>query len=415
MSNDGPPRIRVEFHAFLFVAGASPMGFLFHDVPLPSDVSPLAPDTSASPFAGTWLGRWGDVRNIVLIVEFVSDDGRADVVYAVADQPQAGRQGAWSRHQAERVGDAMRLIGKRMTVTFSLSPTGHLRAVYGDAEAFAILARRDIDNRDSGNIKWHTGANEFLQTDLEEDGKPVQLETVIFKPAGDGPFPLAVVNHGSTGMGDDPARFADTWVNDWFADRLVERGFLVAYPQRRGRGRSDGLYDEGFAVDRRDGYTCDAKRSLAGADRALEDITAAVNALCRRPDVRSDEPIVMAGQSRGGILSLVYAGMHPNRTRAVINFVGGWIGEGCETADQINQTLCLRGAKYPRKTLWLYGDKDAFYSMAHSRRNFAAFEGAGGIGEFLAASVDGENNGHWLMSVPPLWEASVDRYLSDSD
>jgi hypothetical protein len=36
----------------------------------------------------------------------------------------------------------------------------------------------------------------------------------------------------------------------------------------------------------------------------------------------------MAGISRGGILSITYAGMHPREVSGVINFVGGWMGEG---------------------------------------------------------------------------------------
>ena len=85
---------------------------------------------------------------------------------------------------------------------------------------------------------------------------------------------------------------------------------MVAFPQRRGRGKSDGLYDEGFAPDRTQGYSCDPNRSLAGADRALKDLGAAIAALQRRPDV-AGEQILLGGQSRGGALSIAYAGMHP--------------------------------------------------------------------------------------------------------
>jgi hypothetical protein len=68
---------------------------------------------------------------------------------------------------------------------------------------------------------------------------------------------LAVINHGSTGYGDNPAAFKYTVTNDWLADILVERGWLVAFPHRRWRGGSGGVYDEGFTTDRTH-YTCDA-------------------------------------------------------------------------------------------------------------------------------------------------------------
>lgn len=41
-----------------------------------------------------------------------------------------------------------------------------------------------------------------------------------------------------------------------------------------------------------------------------------------------------------------------------------------------------RGGRYPDETLWLYGDRDPFYPLAHSRDNFAAFQAAGGQGAF---------------------------------
>ena len=62
-------------------------------------------------------------------------------------------------------------------------------------------------------------------------------------------------------------------------------GWIVALPSRRGRGGSEGLYDEGFNPDRTRGYTCDHFISLAGADRALRDIDAMTKAIIELPVV----------------------------------------------------------------------------------------------------------------------------------
>jgi dienelactone hydrolase len=185
-----------------------------------------------------------------------------------------------------------------------------------------------------------SGEIELLQTeaDLVEDGRPIRLEVVIFKPPGEGPFPLAVINHGSTGQGNNPDLFTETWSDVDLADFLNERGWIVAFPQRRGRGKSDGLYDEGLSADRTKGYTCDPDKSLPGADRALRDIGVAIASLRRRPEVALSR-ILIGGQSRGGVLSVVYAGAHPEQILGVINFVGGWVGDGCTTANVINETL----------------------------------------------------------------------------
>ena len=249
----------------------------------------------------------------------------------------------------------------------------------------------------------------MISTKLRENGNPIQLEVVIAKPPGDGPFPLLVFNHGSTGEGTNPALFTETFYNAAFAEMFVKKGYMVAFPQRRGRGKSEGLYDEGFNVDRNQGYACDPKLSLPGADRALTDIAAAVEVLLQRPDV-AGRPILMAGISRGGILSIAYAGMHPREVAGVINFAGGWMAEGCPNASEINGTLFKRGGMFPHPTLWLYGNQDPFYSLDHSRANFAAFQAAGGKGSFFDFEVPG-GDGHRVMFSPPLWTGHVDRYL----
>jgi len=389
------------------------MDIVIDGVPLPADTLPVSTGTSASPFAGTWIGKWDGSLKTVLVVETITDEGKAKVVYAVADSPQGHFKAAWFRHDAEIVDDVMTMFGERLQVTFELSKTGRLKAILGDGRGFGVLRRQSFDavTQPDANVWWSSGTSEFLKTDLVEDSKPIRLELRIFKPSGDGPFPLAVVNHGSTGAGDDTSVFSDPWANPWFAEFLNERGWVVAFPQRRGRGNSNGLYDEGFAADRSKGYTCETERSLAGADRALEDLRAAVDA---RHDVNA-EPILLAGNSRGGILSVAYAGLHPDQTKGVINFVGGWIGTGCDTADEINQTLFRKGAKFPGSTLWFYGEDDSFYSMDHSRKSFAAFLQAGGKGDFVETTVAGENNGHWVMSIPPLWQTRVSTYLDAID
>jgi dienelactone hydrolase len=253
----------------------------------------------------------------------------------------------------------------------------------------------------------------MIDSGLFENGQPIRLQVVIFKPEGAGPFPLLVVNHGSTGKGTDPELFKVVVVDPKFARIFVDKGYLVAFPQRRGRGKSDGLYDEGFYSDRTLGYTCEPARALAGADRALVDIEAAVAALRRRPDVK-DKRMLMAGSSRGGALSIAYAGVHPYDIAGVINFVGGWITEDCGlAARQINSTLLARGAAFQRSTLWLYGLHDRFYSLGHSGENFAAFRSAGGKGIFLPFDVGGD--GHQVIAASRLWTPDVNRYLDEID
>lgn len=261
----------------------------------------------------------------------------------------------------------------------------------------AALTRPDAD------VTWSRGTSEILQTDLLEDGNSIRLETVIFKPPGPGPFPLAVFNHGSTGRNATPGLAKQTWVSLEAADFLNGQGWLVAFPQRRGRGKSDGLYEE-----ERNSFG-DSNRALHNADRALTDMDGAIAVLRRRQDV-APGPVLIGGHSRGGVLSVAYAGMHPEQTLGVINFVGGWFGEKYPGAEFINQTLFESGARYNRPTIWLYGQGDLYYSMDHSRKNFAAFENAGGHGKFIEFDMPSDV-GHNVIYYPDLWAGPIGDYL----
>lgn len=252
--------------------------------------------------------------------------------------------------------------------------------------------------------------DERAPTPFVEQGSPVELEVVIFKPEGAGPFPTLMFNHGSTGNGSDPSLFGVTVISEDVAKFFTDRGWLVAFPQRRGRGKSDGLYDEGFNAGRT-GYSCNRDIALAGAVRALDDLDAAIDWLRNRVDVDTTRMLV-AGASRGGILSIRTLARRPDVYLGAINFVGGWLGEGCGDFAEVNRSLFVSGASFPNATLWLYANNDSFYSIAHSRSNFDAYTAAGGLGTFNVYTRAPGLNGHFLTNSPELWGPDVDDYLS---
>ena len=388
-------------------------------VPLPEDAEistlPSTAPLNHRRFVGAWIGAWEDAIRHVLIVESIRPDGEAQVIYAVGDNPWANIPGAWHRHTASVSGDVLK-ISKTFNAAYRLEAGGTLTGTWqrGSSRALAKLSTIDLGTlmRGGPTLSWSSSNVEFLMldTELTENGKPVRLETVVYRPKGEGPFPLLVFNHGATLNGREPKRFRDTWSSFLLANAFVDRGWMVAFPQRRGRGRSDGVYDEGFAPDRKQGYSCDPMRSVTGAERALGDIDAAIAALRSRPEV-SKGPILVGGQSRGGLLSIAYAAKHPDQVLGVINFVGGWLAETCGTAAALNKALFQRGASYPRPTLWLYGKGDATFSMEHSRANFEAFVQAGGKGRFYDLPVPDSTPGHLLVLWPERWLPLAVQYL----
>ena len=252
--------------------------------------------------------------------------------------------------------------------------------------------------------------DERASTPFVENGAAVELEVVIFKPFGAGPFPTVMFNHGSTGDGSDTSLFTNTYVSEPVAKFFTDRGWMVAFPQRRGRGQSGGLYDEGFVANRAF-YSCEKDVTLAGSERALDDLDAGVDWLRSRADVDTTR-MLAAGVSRGGVLSIVHLARRPDVYLGAINFVGGWLGEGCGDYLDVNRTMFVAGAAFPDDSLWLYANNDSFYSVAHSQANFTAFSNAGGLATFNVYTRAAGLNGHFLTNDPPLWGLDIEAYLA---
>jgi dienelactone hydrolase len=175
-------------------------------------------------------------------------------------------------------------------------------------------------------------AQEARMVPVTVDGERIHLEMRVYEPAAGAPSPTLVFNHGSTGSGTNPEAFTRPLDFPEVARFFVARGWAVVIPARRGRGGAEGRYDEDVA------------------DRALRDIQAAMDSILAMPFVDRSR-VVIGGQSRGGILSVAYAGQHAEQVKGVINFVGGWNGSRCRHAATINQSLFVRGARYPDETL----------------------------------------------------------------
>src|SRR5262245_24177243 len=235
-----------RFQPFLFLTLltlSQPVGagdLVVDGVPLPSDASVAAatPGGAFEPWKQAWVGLWGGSLKHILLVESVSEDGAARVVYAVGDNPHLQVKQRWLRLEGVVSERTLKVRSAGFTATYEMTGSGGLKAHFerGSSTANADMARTDFASltRADAVVAWTRGKQEFLQTDLVEDGKPVRLAVVIFRPPGAGPFPLAVINHGSTGAGGEPVTFTETWFSADLADFLNDRGWIVAFPQRRG-------------------------------------------------------------------------------------------------------------------------------------------------------------------------------------
>ncbi|MEJ2435353.1 MAG: prolyl oligopeptidase family serine peptidase [Pseudolabrys sp.] len=222
-------------------------------------------------------------------------------------------------------------------------------------------------------------------------GQRLLMHTVLLRPPGDGPFPLAVINHGSTQNSMLRAHFT-LWAYHKLAYWFLARGYAVALPIRPGHGATGGPYfeDEGRCDDPH--YR---KSGLATADS----IQAAVDYLSARPFIDQSKVLVV-GQS-----------------------AGGWGGRGGHFKDRADSNCAPdrlvaaagafgRTARIP--TLWLYVRNDSYFAPALSRRMFDAFHAAGGTGTYHLLPAVGAD-GHVLINSSDaiaLWAPIVERFLA---
>jgi dienelactone hydrolase len=228
---------------------------------------------------------------------------------------------------------------------------------------------------------------------------PITLQATLYPLSQPGRHPAIIFNHGSTGNGRISAAYVLRALNE--ALTFQQLGFVVVVPMRKGRGSSCGNF-----VEEQPGISAGAQLAAA-----VEDLDATVEYL-RAQAYIDPARIVVAGQSRGGFLAVVYAGLHPEKIAGVINFSGGWWGERAPDAEFNFSQLSMAGRKAHVPMLWLYAAHDSFYSLAFSDQMFARYRASGGQGTmFEQHELPGD--GHFLSSWPEQWRPAVARYLGE--
>jgi dienelactone hydrolase len=232
--------------------------------------------------------------------------------------------------------------------------------------------------------------------------RTIKLEASLYKPKGDGPFPLVLYSHTSTGAGAIPA--SRTLRPDMLASFLTERGIAVLAPMRRGRGMSEGSYDEP--------YPCNYGSHSAGLENAIADTDAALAYAKGLPFVDQGR-IVLAGASRGGMLSVVYATRRPGVSRAVVSFVGGWTSDRCSQGFHEEMFAAAGKVKHP-PMLWLYAENDELYTVGDVRRYASVFEQAGGRLQ-LRLYPSPMGNGHFFyLRGSVVYGADLEAFLAEA-
>jgi dienelactone hydrolase len=137
----------------------------------------------------------------------------------------------------------------------------------------------------------------------------LRIQAYLYKPEGEGPFPVVIYNHGSRA-----GRERDSLPFEHIGELLTGAGYVVLVPERRGYGRSDGpTWPEAVGNDK--------GRFVARLHEETDDVLAAADYLRAQPFVDGKRLGIM-GWSFGGIVTM-FAVSRSTLFAAAIDQAGG--------------------------------------------------------------------------------------------
>ena len=237
------------------------------------------------------------------------------------------------------------------------------------------------------------------------------LPITVFRPKGEGPFPLVVYNHGRAvaSKRDQQGRQR----SEHLARYLVSKGFVVMMPTRIGYWET---YAGGF--DPEDSGNCNSRRvepmSLAASDQVMATVAYAKSL----PYVDTSRWVVM-GVSVGGLTSIATVYRNPPGLVGGINFAGGSGGDpdsrpGEPCSPQALERLWHQkapGATAPM--LWLYWENDKFWGAEIPRKWHQAWTSGGAKAQMHTLAAIG-NDGHSGVGIDMNhWVPLAEKFLAD--
>lgn len=235
----------------------------------------------------------------------------------------------------------------------------------------------------------------------------IQLAATEYKPEGDGPFPLLLINHGTPRSPADFPKMKNSYA--WQAQFFARRGFVVINVLRRGYGGSDGPWVENY-------FNCANPDYIGAGLESAKDISAALEYGRTQPYVDANH-VVLLGHSAGGFGVLALSSQNPPGVIGTISFAGG---RGSRGPDAVCNDSKLVAAfdRYASTTrvpmLWFYSENDHFFGPALAKRLGEAYRGKGVDLDLEIVPAYGED-GHGFFNNRanvPVWAPTMHAFFN---
>ena len=222
--------------------------------------------------------------------------------------------------------------------------------------------------------------------------------------------PYLLFSHGRAGTDQERGKFGRS-SEKRNSEYFVSKGFTVILPTRIGYGVSGGP-DADYSG------ACGNKNYLEARKVAIDQSKQVLNHVFDFSYIDKTKGIVV-GQSVGGFTTIGLSAENISGLKGAINFAGGDGGDPIKSAEKpcgdylIKDTFAKYGASNKVPTLWLYSVNDKFWGEQLPKDWFAAFQKAGGKGQFISLPAYKEDGHSIFRGDLNAWRNDFEKFIKE--
>lgn len=222
--------------------------------------------------------------------------------------------------------------------------------------------------------------------------------------------PYLLFSHGRAGTDQEIGKFGRS-SEKRNSEYFVSKGFTVILPTRIGYGVSGGP-DADYSG------ACGNKNYLEARKVAIDQSKQVLNHVFDFSYIDRTKGIVV-GQSVGGFTTIGLSAENISGLKGAINFAGGDGGDPIKSAEKpcgdylIKDTFAKYGASNKVPTLWLYSVNDKFWGEQLPKDWFAAFQKAGGKGQFISLPAYKEDGHSIFRGDLNAWKNDFEKFIKE--
>ena len=222
--------------------------------------------------------------------------------------------------------------------------------------------------------------------------------------------PYLLFSHGRAGTDNERASFGRSSERK-NSEYFISKGFAVILPTRIGYGVSGG-------PDAEYSGACGSKNYLEARKVSVDQSKQVLNHVLDFSYIDKSKGIVV-GQSVGGFTTIGLSAENIPGLKGAINFAGGDGGDPYKSPERpcgeylIQNTFAKYGALNKVPTLWLYSVNDRFWGEQIPKDWFAAFQKAGGKGQFISLPAYKDDGHSIFRGNPNAWKNDFEKFIKE--